>query len=70
MMNYYRRKDRQRTTLLQQPPVDRVDPPHEDQRRRKWANRVHPGEPERILRRRDLGVKVLRMRVRRRRLPS
>ena len=50
MENKYKRKDRQQKTLLQQQPVDRVNPPHEDKRRRRWANRGHAGDQQRIAR--------------------
>lgn len=43
MRNNYKRKDRQPRTFLQRPPTDRVNPPHEDERRRRWTNRLHPG---------------------------
>jgi hypothetical protein len=46
MLNNYKRNDRHQRTLLQRPPVDRVDPPKEDERRRKWTHRWHAGNPQ------------------------
>ncbi len=47
MRNNYKRNDRQGKTLMQRPPIDRVDPPHDDERRRRtWTGRLHAGKEQ------------------------
>jgi hypothetical protein len=47
MRNSYKRRDRHQRTLLEQPPRDRVNPPQDDEGRRKWTSWPHAGDQPR-----------------------